>query len=141
MGPLRQLLRAIFGGPPLPAAEEHAPASPAPEIPAVDLSGPLVDDCSYRGPGVYYLYLEGELAPVYVGKSKDVRHRLRWHRYHLQQGEYPENPPVERIRWEVLRFTSEPEAWQFEQQEIRRLNPRWNGTGMSRKAIKARKAA
>jgi hypothetical protein len=106
-----------------------------------DLAGPLIDDCSYRGPGVYYLYLDGESAPVYVGKSKNVRHRLRWHRFHLQQGDYPENPPIEHVRWEAVRFDTEPEAWQFEQGEIRRLKPRWNGTGMSRRAIKQRRAA
>lgn len=90
---------------------------------------------------MYYLYVEGASAPVYVGKSKNVRHRLRWHRYHLYQGDYPENPPIECMHWEVLRFDTEPEAWRFEQQEIRRLKPRWNGTGMSRRAIKQRRTA
>jgi predicted GIY-YIG superfamily endonuclease len=139
MTSLLRLLQRLLTRP--SASSSEVPQPPPPATPRGDVAGPLTDDCRYAGPGVYYLYLTGESAPVYVGKSKNVRHRLRWHRYHLQQGNYPENPPIELMRWEALRFPTEPEAWQFEQQEIRRLKPRWNGTGMSRRAIKARRAA
>ena len=105
------------------------------------ISGPLSEDCQHRGPGVYYLYLGGEERPVYVGKSSNIRHRLRWHRYNLSQGSYPENPPIEQIRWQVIPMDTEPDAWRHEQREIRRIRPRWNGTGMSWKAIRARRQA
>src|SRR5579884_244669 len=94
---------------PRPRRGESAVASPVGPVPT--FTGPLTEDSRHTGPGVYYLYLAGETAPVYIGKSKNVRHRLRWHRYHLQQGDYPENPPIEQLRWAIVPMATEPEAW------------------------------
>jgi predicted GIY-YIG superfamily endonuclease len=139
LGHLLDRLRRWFGY--TSTTDRDEGASAVPDMLPMGAASPLIEDCRHRGPGVYYLYVRGEVHPVYVGMARDVRHRLRKHRYNLQNGWYPENPPVHDVSYTVQPTTTEAEARRVERAEIRALRPRWNGTGMSETHVRRRKQA
>ena len=94
------------------AANEQVEAQPTPQA---RYSGTFDDDCSWDGPGVYYVYIVGVDQPVHVGHTADVRHALRWTRYQLSRDD--QFPGLLSLRWEAVATSTQAEAAALHQQD------------------------
>jgi hypothetical protein len=86
-------------------------------------AGSFEDDCTYAGPGVYYVYVADRL--VQVSQAANLRHALRWTRYELSRDDRRAIPALAHIRWEATATATQLEAAVLQKREVARLQPGW----------------
>ena len=96
-----------------PAGDEQADHTPDARY-----SGTFDDDCTWAGPGVYYVYIVGLNQPVQVAHTANVRHALRWARYQFSRDD--QFPELVSLRWEAVATSTDAEAAALNQQDVRR---------------------